>query len=79
MDIGDDQLPLLLDVPAVMRALNVSRTYVFQIMGTGELPSVKLGRVRRVRRADLVAFVEGLSSGPESRGLPSPRHEGSPG
>lgn len=70
---------LLLDIPGVMRELHISRTGAFELIRRGDLPSFKLGRTRRVRRADLVAFVEGLSSGPQSRGLPSPRHEGSPG
>jgi len=70
---------LLLDIPGVMRELHISRTGAFELIRRGELPSFKLGRTRRVRRADLIAFVEGLSSGPQSRGLPSPRHEGSPG
>jgi excisionase family DNA binding protein len=70
---------LLLDIPGVMRELHISRTGAFELIRRGDLPSFKLGRTRRVRRADLIAFVEGLSSGPQSRGLPSPRHEGSPG
>lgn len=70
---------LLLDIPGVMRELHISRTGAFELIRRGDLPSFKLGRTRRVRRADLVAFVEGLSSGPQSRGLPSPRYEGSPG
>ena len=70
---------LLLDIPGVMRELHISRTGAFELIRRGDLPSFKLGRTRRVRRADLIAFVDSLSSGPQSRGLPSPRHEGSPG
>lgn len=39
---------LLLKVEAAARALDLSRAQVFSMIATGELPSIKIGRSRRV-------------------------------
>jgi len=51
---------LLLDVQGVAECLRVSRTRVFELLASGVLPSVKIGKVRRVRWVDLVAYVTDL-------------------
>ncbi len=51
---------LLLTIPEVGRVLSVSRTTVYQLIGDGHLPSVKIGTSRRIRREDLAAYVDGL-------------------
>lgn len=38
----------------------VSVRFVWKLIGTGELPSFKLGRIRLVARRDLEAFIESL-------------------
>jgi len=43
----------LLKAEEVAEILNVSRAFVYQLMQTGELPSVHLRRSVRVRPADL--------------------------
>jgi excisionase family DNA binding protein len=51
----------LLRVPEVRRRLGgVSQAFVYKLFRTGRLPSVKLGRSRRVRESDLAAFIASL-------------------
>lgn len=38
--------------------LGVSRSKVYQLMGEGELPWVKLGRLRRIPRTQLIEMME---------------------
>lgn len=42
--------------------LRVSRTTVFELLKSGELASVKIGRSRRISRADFELYVERLRS-----------------
>lgn len=39
------------------RALNLGRTTIFELMATGQLESVKIGRSRRIPHDALVAYV----------------------
>jgi excisionase family DNA binding protein len=48
----------LLTVDEVIKVLRVGRTTTNQLMWSGELPSVKVGRRRLVRRTDLERFIE---------------------
>lgn len=57
--MGDEQ-PFLLRVEEVAQSLSVSRTQVYALIGQGDLPSVSIGRSRRVRRVDLEEYVERL-------------------
>ena len=41
----------------VARILNISRSFAFQLMQRGEIPTVRLGRSVRVRPADLERFI----------------------
>lgn len=50
----------LLDVNECARRLGLGRSLVYQYIRAGDLPSVKLGRARRVLVADLRAFVRRL-------------------
>jgi excisionase family DNA binding protein len=42
----------------VAKILNISRTHAFALMQRGEIATLRLGRSRRVRVADLEAFIE---------------------
>jgi excisionase family DNA binding protein len=53
--------PLLLTVEQTAAELHIARHRVFELIKDGRLPSVKIGRSRRVRSADLAAFVARLS------------------
>lgn len=48
---------LLLTAEEAARLLSVSRSRIYEWIQTGELPSVTLGRSRRVTRRALEAFV----------------------
>ena len=44
--------------------LSVARSTVYVLMASGELPSVKIGTARRLRVADIEAYVERLANTP---------------
>lgn len=52
---------LLLTPEKAAEALAIGRTRVYELMASGSLPSIRLGRSRRVARRALVHFIEGLS------------------
>ncbi len=54
--------PLLLTAEDVARELNIGRTRVFELLRSGHLRSVKVGKSRRVSRAALEEFVVSLES-----------------
>lgn len=45
-------------VQDVAKFLSVSRSKVYQLMESGKLPYVKLGKSRRVRWSDVIRLVE---------------------
>lgn len=50
----------LLTVPETATALRVSRAYVYQLIASGRLRSVTIGRSRRIRAKDLADFIASL-------------------
>ena len=48
---------LLLTPEDVAEALRIGRTRVYDLLISGVLPSLKIGRLRRVRRIDLDEFI----------------------
>ena len=52
------EAPLLLDVPEAARLIGMSSRWVWEEVHAGRLPVVELGRRRKIRRGDLLAFVE---------------------
>ena len=54
-------MTLLMTVPEVALLLRLSKGKVWELIGRGDLTSVKIDGARRVRRADLERFVEDLS------------------
>ncbi len=38
--------------------LRCSRTFAYQILARGEIPSLKLGKLRRIRRSDADLYIE---------------------
>jgi excisionase family DNA binding protein len=55
--------PLLIRVEEAARLLSVARSTVYELVERGEFPSVKVGRNRRIRYADLAEWAAGLSDG----------------
>lgn len=51
---------ILMTTDAAARALGIKRSFLFQLLADGTLPSVKLGRKRLVIATDLYSFVERL-------------------
>lgn len=49
---------LLLDVREVGEALGCGKTYVYDLIASGELPTVKLGRLTRIPAFALAEFVD---------------------
>ena len=54
---GTPEQQLLLTPEQAANRLALSRTRVYQLISTGELPSLKIGRARRIVAADLGAWV----------------------
>lgn len=52
---------LTLDAKDVARELRVHKERVYQLWANGTLPSFYVGRLRRMRRADLVAYIDRLA------------------
>ena len=42
----------------VAGVLGLGRTYTYQLLSTGALPSVRIGRLRKVRRTDVEQFIK---------------------
>lgn len=55
-------VPVLLTPEQAAQSLGIGRTAVYALIREGQLPSVKLGRSRRVPYAALVSFVERLQT-----------------
>ena len=47
----------LVTIPAAAQLLGVSRSKLYELLGEGALPTVRIGRSRRIAVADLEAFV----------------------
>jgi excisionase family DNA binding protein len=64
---------VLLKIPEVMERLAVGQTKVYELMSTGELRSVKVGRSRRIPSDDLDRFIAELDDSCPNVRLPEPR------
>jgi excisionase family DNA binding protein len=64
-----DTLPVLLTVPQVMHETGFGRTFVYELIGSGKLRSLKVGKSRRVPADALREFVQEslASSGVDAR------------
>ena len=47
----------LLSAEELARELGVGRTTAYSLLWSGTIPSIKLGRLRKVRREDLEAYL----------------------
>ncbi len=54
--------PLLHTPEDAARIASLGRTTIFELMASGQLPSIKIGRSRRIPHAALIAFVDRLIS-----------------
>jgi excisionase family DNA binding protein len=53
---------MLYSPEAAAAELNLSRTTIYTLMDRGDLPSLKIGRSRRITREALEAYVASLST-----------------
>ena len=53
----------LLTLAQVSERVNLARSTLYVLITRGELPTVKVGRSRRVRESDLNRFIAALSDG----------------
>jgi excisionase family DNA binding protein len=54
---SESNLNTLLKADDIARVLNISRSMAYQLIQRGEIPSVRIGRVVRVRPRDLEEFI----------------------
>ena len=52
-----EQTNRLLSAVDLARELGVGRTTAYSLLWSGTIPSLKVGRLRRVRREDLEAYI----------------------
>jgi len=48
---------MLVDIPTAANVLSLPRTKVYQLMGSGELKSCKIGKSRRLSVKELYRFI----------------------
>jgi excisionase family DNA binding protein len=53
-----EQTKRLLSAEDLARELGVGRTTAYALLWSGTIPSLKVGRLRKVRRVDLEAFIK---------------------
>lgn len=59
MPTTDEQPPVLLTVKQAGARLNLSNPKLYELINSGELRSIKVGRARRIPTFALEEFVEG--------------------
>ena len=50
--------PILLTVEQVCRIINLGRSKTYELIASNLIPSISIGRSRRVLREDLIAWIE---------------------
>ncbi len=58
--VAINELPLLVSVERAGKELGIGRSLVYELLGSQQLSSVKLGRRRFIRRDELLRFVRDL-------------------
>jgi excisionase family DNA binding protein len=48
----------LMSPDEVRQFLGLGRTYTYRLLATGAIPSVRIGRLRKVRRTDVEKFID---------------------
>ena len=61
-DVEATDQPLLVTVEEAARLLGIGRTTMFELIGSGEIKSIRLGRRRLISRTTLETFVDELST-----------------
>jgi excisionase family DNA binding protein len=53
-----DGIRLLYSVPEAARILGVGRTYMFRLLATGQVESIKVGKLRKIPRDALSRYID---------------------
>ena len=53
-----EQTKRLLSADELARELGIGRTTAYSLLWSGTIPSMKVGRLRKVRREDLEAYIK---------------------
>ena len=67
---GTGMEPLLLTVEQAADLLQISRSHLYKLILRGEIPSLKIGRSRRLRRIDLGEWANTRTATEEPSGTP---------
>jgi excisionase family DNA binding protein len=59
---GIAELPLLVSIEHAAKELGIGRSLLYELIASGRLPSVRVGRRRFIRRNDLLRFVRDLAA-----------------
>ena len=59
-----EDLPLVLTVEETAQVLRVTAKLITEMCRKGELPAVKVGRAWRIKRDDVLAYLQGSSEAP---------------
>lgn len=54
--------PMLYTPAEAAKVLSIGRSTLYSLMDSGDLPSIKVGRCRRIRHDQLIAFLDRLAS-----------------
>ena len=54
----ETQVEYLMSPEELQSFLGVSRTYVYGLLSSGAIPCIRIGRLRKVRRSEVDAFLE---------------------
>ena len=60
-----EHIKLAYPVSEAAPLLSISRARLYELLGDGTIPSVKIGRSRRIRREALVEYLDSLGNGPD--------------
>lgn len=55
-------LPLFLSPRQIIELTGLSRTVVYELLASGRIPSVRIGRAVRVQTRDFISWVESLTT-----------------
>jgi len=55
---SNPQTKKLLSADELAQELGIGRTTAYALLWSGQIPSMKIGRLRKIRRGDVEAFIE---------------------
>jgi excisionase family DNA binding protein len=56
-NVAPHQTEYLMSPEELSHLLGLGRTYTYQLLSTGAIPSVRIGRLRKIRRTDAEKFI----------------------